>query len=364
MLVVDRAQHVGGAPAGRRRRCARTARCASSPSCASSRDGRRRSRRSRGSPARRSPGWTSRRAASTRRAAAASSPLAIRPRRIWSSHGAVPAATSAARRALTVWGAVAMSVLSCSQPVRGRRSTTAATCEAEVRVDVRPRGRTRRTSVIPIDGPVARRPSGPSRAGWPPRPRRAACRAGRARASRSAARCALEAVHARHADDARGDAPPRPARSRGAEAQRDLGAGADQDHVRARAAAVAQHVGAALDRVVGDRAPGRAPAATGARARAPSGVSVARSAKLQASAVSCASAGRTTLMFGVARSVASCSIGWCVGPSSPTPDRVVRVDEDRRQLASARRAGPRPSCSRRRSGRSRRRRAARRARGR
>ena len=24
-------------------------------------------------------------------------------------------------------------------------------------------------------------------------------------------------------------------------------------------------------------------------------------------------------MFGVARSVASCSIGWCVGPSSPTP---------------------------------------------
>ena len=24
-------------------------------------------------------------------------------------------------------------------------------------------------------------------------------------------------------------------------------------------------------------------------------------------------------MFGVARSAASCSIGWCVGPSSPTP---------------------------------------------
>jgi hypothetical protein len=24
-------------------------------------------------------------------------------------------------------------------------------------------------------------------------------------------------------------------------------------------------------------------------------------------------------MLGVARSAASCSIGWCVGPSSPTP---------------------------------------------
>ena len=35
---------------------------------------------------------------------------------------------------------------------------------------------------------------------------------------------------------------------------------------------------------------------------------------------------------GIARSEASCSIGWWVGPSSPTPMRVVREDVDDRQL--------------------------------
>ena len=40
---------------------------------------------------------------------------------------------------------------------------------------------------------------------------------------------------------------------------------------------------------------------------------------LHAPAVSFASAGRNTFVFGCARSVASCSIGWCVGPSSPRP---------------------------------------------
>ena len=43
------------------------------------------------------------------------------------------------------------------------------------------------------------------------------------------------------------------------------------------------------------------------------------SASSQASAVSMVSAGRNTLRFGVARSIARCSIGWCVGPSSPSP---------------------------------------------
>ncbi len=39
----------------------------------------------------------------------------------------------------------------------------------------------------------------------------------------------------------------------------------------------------------------------------------------QASTVSLASAGRMTSRFGMARSAAICSIGWWVGPSSPTP---------------------------------------------
>ena len=39
----------------------------------------------------------------------------------------------------------------------------------------------------------------------------------------------------------------------------------------------------------------------------------------QASAISLASAGRRTIRPGMARSDASCSTGWCVGPSSPTP---------------------------------------------
>ena len=39
----------------------------------------------------------------------------------------------------------------------------------------------------------------------------------------------------------------------------------------------------------------------------------------QAIATSFASAGRTMSRFGIARSAARCSTGWCVGPSSPTP---------------------------------------------
>jgi hypothetical protein len=39
----------------------------------------------------------------------------------------------------------------------------------------------------------------------------------------------------------------------------------------------------------------------------------------QASATSFASPGRMVISPGVARKPARCSIGWCVGPSSPTP---------------------------------------------
>jgi hypothetical protein len=44
-----------------------------------------------------------------------------------------------------------------------------------------------------------------------------------------------------------------------------------------------------------------------------------RMAISQASAVSTASAGRSTSTLGMARKLARCSTGWCVGPSSPSP---------------------------------------------
>ena len=58
------------------------------------------------------------------------------------------------------------------------------------------------------------------------------------------------------------------------------------------------------------------------------GPSVRSSAIRQAIDVSFASAGRTTQRFGIARRLIRCSTGWCVGPSSPTRDRVVRPDPD------------------------------------
>ncbi len=58
----------------------------------------------------------------------------------------------------------------------------------------------------------------------------------------------------------------------------------------------------------------------------------------QASAVSLAPAGRTTSTFGVARSDASCSIGWCVGPSSPSPiESCVKTNVDGIPISAARR---------------------------
>ena len=49
------------------------------------------------------------------------------------------------------------------------------------------------------------------------------------------------------------------------------------------------------------------------------GPSVRSSATFHAHAVSFASAGRTNQRFGIARSAAYVSTGWCVGPSSPSP---------------------------------------------
>ena len=49
------------------------------------------------------------------------------------------------------------------------------------------------------------------------------------------------------------------------------------------------------------------------------GRAVVLDGRLHAATVSLASAGRMTCRKGIARSVASCSTGWWVGPSSPTP---------------------------------------------
>jgi len=56
-----------------------------------------------------------------------------------------------------------------------------------------------------------------------------------------------------------------------------------------------------------------------AAALAALGPSVRASAICQASSVSTASAGRSVHRLGIARSEASVSTGWCVGPSSPRP---------------------------------------------
>ena len=70
----------------------------------------------------------------------------------------------------------------------------------------------------------------------------------------------------------------------------------------------------------------------------PAGRSLFSRIVAHAAAVSFASPGRTTSNPGMARSAATCSIGWWVGPSSPTPMESwvqtkvtgVRISADRR----------------------------------
>ena len=62
-------------------------------------------------------------------------------------------------------------------------------------------------------------------------------------------------------------------------------------------------------------------------------------ASFQASTTSLASAGRTTHMPGMARSEASCSTGWWVGPSSPRPmESWVNTNTTGRWLSAASRS--------------------------
>ncbi len=58
-----------------------------------------------------------------------------------------------------------------------------------------------------------------------------------------------------------------------------------------------------------------------------------------ASAVSTASAGRITVRPGIARSASSCSIGWWVGPSSPTKiESCVKTKVERARISAASRS--------------------------
>ena len=71
------------------------------------------------------------------------------------------------------------------------------------------------------------------------------------------------------------------------------------------------------------------------------GASCLLSANCHASDVSFAPAGRTTYMFGMARRCASCSIGWCVGPSSPRPiESWVKTQIDGIPISADRRIAP------------------------
>ena len=101
------------------------------------------------------------------------------------------------------------------------------------------------------------------------------------------------------------------------DADRHLAARADQDHVGVLAArdehvGALGHVGGPLGRARRGRA---CSGGTGSSAVGPS----LSTAMRKAWAVSLASAGRMTRSSGMARSDASCSIGWWVGPSSPRP---------------------------------------------
>ncbi len=64
---------------------------------------------------------------------------------------------------------------------------------------------------------------------------------------------------------------------------------------------------------------GRASACSAGRGRGRPGSCCDSMIRRQASATSFASPGRSVISPGIARSEARCSIGWCVGPSSPTP---------------------------------------------
>ena len=66
------------------------------------------------------------------------------------------------------------------------------------------------------------------------------------------------------------------------------------------------------------------------------GPSLRAMAAVHATAVSAVSHGRQTSRFGIRRSDAACSIGWCVGPSSPSPiESCVSTKIERTRISAA-----------------------------
>ena len=102
---------------------------------------------------------------------------------------------------------------------------------------------------------------------------------------------------------------------------------------------VRQHV-AALGRSSCQATRASRTAGSGARAAARSGRPCARAPAPQATADSTVSQGRQTSRFGIRRSAAACSTGWCVGPSSPRPMESwvkTKIDADLHQRRHAQR---------------------------
>ena len=152
----------------------------------------------------------------------------------------------------------------------------------------------------------------------------------------------VEEVPGRQADDARAHAVGDQLLVR-LDRERDLAAGRDQDQLGVAVRRVGEHVAAAAQALGGGvlRAVEHRHVLAGEHERAPAGG--ARSiATRQASATSLASQGRITLRPGIARSEASCSTGWWVGPVLAEPDRVVGEEVDHRQLHQRREPDRRP----------------------
>ena len=164
------------------------------------------------------------------------------------------------------------------------------------------------------------RRSAPSRGSRPARPQTRAVTDGGSTASRYSAGCSSNSSH-----DGMLTTRLRTPFLRellvGGHAQRDLAAGGQEQHlglaVRARRPARRRPCASPDGRR--RTSCGRASAAPAASGSAPAGSWRNCRITRQASATSLASPGRIVIRPGIARSDSSCSTGWCVGPSSPTP---------------------------------------------
>ena len=163
------------------------------------------------------------------------------------------------------------------------------------------------------------RRSGPSRTARPARRATRAVTPGGRTLSLVGVVLVLEEFPGGHADDAGFDAFGGELLV-GVDAERDFAAGGEQEDVGLAVGRRRQDVGAAMRRSRRGRTLSRSSVGRAWRVRTRTAGSWRRFMMTrQASATSLASAGRSTIRPGMARRAASCSMGWWVGPSSPTP---------------------------------------------